>query len=192
MKKIYINSALKTIDDALCEQFEKHTCSDIEESSIVVVSKKNTKPENIRSLTGGGKRKVILLADMSDTDLIKAARDANAEIFYSPVKIPELSKKISEMLDIEQPGPDTGKQQEVMKNKGQPEKKTQDTPKPAKPADAYTEKDLTDLMQQIKSRMTGSGELEQLRKENQELKEKVKRYETFISVLADIFNTTVN
>jgi predicted RNase H-like nuclease (RuvC/YqgF family) len=79
-----------------------------------------------------------------------------------------------------------------MENKGQPEKKTQDTPKPAKPADAYTEKDLTDLMQQIKSRMTGSGELEQLRKENQELKEKVKRYETFISVLADIFNTTVN
>ena len=191
MKKIYINSALKTIDDALCEQFEKHTCSDIEESSIVVVSKKNTKPENIRSLTGSGKRKVILLADMSDTDLIKAARDANAEIFYSPVKIPELSKKISEMLDIEQPGPDTGKQQEVMENKDN-RKKTQDTPKPAKPADAYTEKDLTDLMQQIKSRMAGSGELEQLRKENQELKEKVKRYETFISVLADIFNTTVN
>ncbi|AEE97572.1 hypothetical protein [Mahella australiensis] len=184
MKKIYIDTRIQAIDEPLKEEFADRITIDREKADILVLSKKSTEPGEIaRLITPAENRRIMFLADNKDTELIAEAKAAGIrDIFYSPVKLPLLSERITEALA--QAEPDTAEPNNAKLPAAQPTAAA-DKPKTDNPADKTDE--LNAILQTIKKRMANGNQTEVLRKENQELKAEIKKYEDFISVLKEIF-----
>jgi len=195
--RLYINTGIQSIDQDIMDAFNKYVCQAEEESTIAVVSRKTVLPGDIERLAQGG-RKIILLVDSGDRDLIRAAKQAEIkDLFFSPVKIDSIEKRISEIItemqDVKESIRHTGEQTEARQKVRENNCSTEGATVSDKGNEAAAQEDsLDELLACIRSRVGGSEELEALRRENEWLKSKLKRYEDFVAVLAEIFQPQTN
>jgi response regulator RpfG family c-di-GMP phosphodiesterase len=174
------------------DAFSEYVCQTEEENTIAVVSRKTVLPGDIERLAQKRDRRIVLLVDSGDKDLIRAARQAGVkDLFFSPVKIDSIEKKISEIITemqgIKESSRPTSEQAET-RQKEENQGLAENAAMSDKKNETITQDDpLDELLSCIKSQVRGSEEIEALRRENEELKRRLKRYEDFVAVLAEIF-----
>jgi hypothetical protein len=172
---IYINSGIAQIDDPLKEEFKPNIVEDYDKADILVLSKRTVKPGDISEISRDANKRIMLLLDEKDTDLINEAKAAGVrDLFYSPVKLPVLSGRIEEAIEQMQ---QHGSYQPA--ESPQKEQTTEST---------ESNDELRALLNTIKSRMIPGNELQALRIENQKLKSELAKYENFVAMLKEIFN----
>jgi response regulator RpfG family c-di-GMP phosphodiesterase len=188
---LYVNTGIQSIDREITEVFSEYVCQTEEESNVALVSRKTVLPGDIERLAQNNRR-IILLVDSGDRDLIRAAKQLGVkDLFFSPVKIDSIEKRINEIIaemqDNKEGGPLTGEQAET-KQKEENRSFWGKAVVPDMRDETTTQEDsLDELLACIKAQVRGNEELEALRRENEELKRQLKRYEDFVEVLAEIF-----
>jgi len=192
MIKLYVNTGIQSIDQEIMDAFSEYVCQTEEENTIAVVSRKTVLPGDIERLAQKRDRRIVLLVDSGDKDLIRAARQAGVkDLFFSPVKIDSIEKRISEIITemqgIKESSRPTSEQAET-RQKEENQGLAGNAAMTDKKNESTTQDDpLDELLACIKSQVRGSEEIEALRRENEELKRRLKRYEDFVAVLAEIF-----
>lgn len=184
MKTVYIDTQIPPVDQPLKEEFAGNITEDRSQADILVLSKKSVEPGDITRLASQRPdRRIMFLADAKDSELINEAKAAGVkDIFYSPVKLPPLIDRIEEALSQAGSPVDAAKQPIP-----EPAAKPQPKDDVKKDRGGDTADELSGLLQTIKARMATGGEMQALRSENNELKNKIKMYEDFIAVLKEIF-----
>lgn len=173
MIKLYVNTDIQSIDREITDVFAEYICQAEEESNVALVSRKTVSPDDIERLAQNNRR-IILLVDSGDRDLIRAAKQVGIkDLFFSPVKIDSIEKRVNEIIQ-EMLKKDSSLIIEQVETKQGEENQMQ-------------EDSLDELLNCIKARVNGSEEVEALRRENEELKRQLRRYKDFVAVLAEIF-----
>lgn len=185
MKTVYIDTQIPPVDQPLKEEFAGNITEDRSQADILVLSKKSVEPGDItRLMSQRPDRRIMFLADAKDAELINEAKAAGVkDIFYSPVKLPPLIDRIEEALSPANSPADAVKQP-IPEPAAKPPQPKDDA---KKDSNSNTADELSGLLQTIKARMANSGEMQALRSENNELKNKIKMYEDFVAVLKEIF-----
>lgn len=191
MVRLYVDTGIQSIDREITEVFSEYVCQTEEESNVALVSRKTVLPGDIERLAQNNRR-IILLVDSGDRDLIRAAKQLGVkDLFFSPVKIDSIEKRISEIITemqgIKESSRPTSEQAET-RQKEENQGLAENAAMSDKKNETTTQDDpLDELLACIKSQVRGSEEIEALRRENEELKRRLKRYEDFVAVLAEIF-----